>query len=143
MSTPQERALALDLAIKAGGLKTPSELVSTAQEFETYITGSEHAPTDSATVDNPTNVETNVVTLERRKQQQLELEINCARCGALHIVDMEYDHPYESPRESIERKPDKNPKCLDCKRDANDPRHNPNNLEHGGHAFRPSPLHQV
>lgn len=133
--------MAVDLAIKATNDSRTnlrdnigSEVINVAKEFETYIAGP-----DGATVDNPTRTEHHDVNIEHREQQQqLELELQCARCGALHIVDMTYDHAYESSRQTVAKSPKKSVNCLDCQRGPGDPRHDPNNLTHGGHAYRPS-----
>lgn len=120
MSTSQERAAALDLAIKARNPNDPgsvSDLVADAKVFETFIAGTpiiENPPLVPAAKEPAVKTRIEYVDgkpVERREtQEQLEIEndgVPCARCGLLdgdyvHQSDLPaFTHAYEAPRTAL------------------------------------------
>ena len=117
MSTPQERAIALELAVKATGTlrHTDEFIMGLARTFEEYISGP--AAPDPATSDKETQRETTDGTplIERRhpsaSPQDVPLPIgdedlrapSCARCGAPHNRQHHvYDHEFETPKGDVQ-----------------------------------------
>jgi len=154
MSTPNERATALELAIKALSPMTVDVIVSQGEDgkvaegplfnaarvFETYISGPEPRG----------GLEFHDGAIETSDAVGFVQDPPCRRCGVRFTIHGDdrtsNNHPFEEqlsmPGVEAEamktpNEPKSNPRCAECDRPRSAAYHDPNAQGHGGHEFKP------